>query len=339
MIPGRRLLSRPLSPKAFSAIVILVALAIFAAPLIDVPQLRLIALARTAPATIAIVGPSTIDAVSKCDRDTRTVAQMLEDVSLDSVIDLSLPGQTLSQSINLAAISSQNPTVTDVVLPVTHPATEDWTTPPYRELVAYKLVMPGFQTFAAADLSDFWNGISGRQRRVEKPYLFEGSQFPGYSTISATEFSLEKRLGDCPEVLTHNPAFTKSYFWWTNVQAQQNPSLFDLITDLQNVVTQSGKRFHVVALPENLDLLSRWDTSWRDVVREKQARFVATLRARGIDVIDLSDKFREGEFMQQWCACIHLSDAGRMHVAQAIVEKLPIRVGAVTRLAPDTPSR
>lgn len=334
-----RMFSRALSPKTFSSIVILVGVTIFAAPLIDIPQLRLIALARTASARIVIVGPSTIDTVSKCDNDSRTIAEMLQDVSHEPVVDLSVGGQTLSQSINLAAISSKNPAVTDVVLPITHQATEDWTTPSYREFLAFKLVMPGFRTFAAADLSDFWNGITNKQRRVEKAYSFEGNQFPDYHTISTTVFSKEKRLSGCPEVLTHDSTFTRSYFWWTNVQTQENESLYDLVVDLQKVVTQNGKRFHVVALPTNLELLTKLDSNWRDVVQAQQVRFVTTLRGRGVDVIDLSDRFRGAEFITQWCACIHLTDAGRMHVVRAIVEKMPVHVSTASDPTHEPPTR
>lgn len=322
-----RLLARPLGPNTFSAIIILIGLAIFAAPLVDIPQLRLIALARTASAKIAIVGPSTIDTFSRCDHDDRSIAQMLQEEALEPVVDLSLPGQTLSQSINIAAISSRNPAISDVVLPITHPATEDWTTPAYREFIAYKLVVPGFRTFVAADLREFWNGISDQPRRIEAGYTFEGNQFPSYATISATEFSREKKLGGCPEVLTHDPAFTKSYFWWTNVQTHENEEFVDLVADLQAAVLKSGKRFHVVVLPSNLELISKLDRNWGEVVRTQQGHFVATLRGRGVDVLDLSDRFRDSEFMQQWCACIHLNDIGRRHVAHAIAATMPIPVG------------
>jgi hypothetical protein len=217
---------------------------------------------------------------------------------------------------------------------------DDWTTPPYRELLIYKLLNPDFQVFQASSPADFWSGLTGRTRRLERGYRFQGTNYPDYRVLSATQFTREKKLEGCPEILTHDLAFTRSYFWWTHVATVENTGLYDLVADLNVELARHGRRLHVVVLPTNLGLIRRFDPAWADRVRADQKKLVAALTARQVRVIDLSDTFTPDEFTGQWCACIHLTQKGRLHLTMAIAADLPVpRAERLARMeTPTTPT-
>ncbi|WFU38845.1 hypothetical protein QA640_31220 [Bradyrhizobium sp. CB82] len=295
---------------------------LFVLPFPSRTQLKRIAAIKTTSASIVIVGPSTIDYVSKCDIDHRTIPSMLSEFSGLQVLDLSFGGQPLSDSINLAAVSSRSSSITDVFLPLAYPQIDDWTTPTYRELLIYKAVVPTFRVFAASGPEDLWNGLIGEPRRLEQSFRFEGKSYPDYRVLAAGEFLREKRLATCPELETHDPAFTRGYFWWTHVAKTVNGALYDLVADLRAELLARGKRLHVVLLPINLGLIGRFEESWVVVLKDKQRHLVAEMYRRGIEIIDLSNGFASDEFSTQWCACIHLNDKGRLHLAREMAADL-----------------
>ena len=323
---------RPTGITKFSLIVITTAIVLYAVPFPSAGMVKRLLQIHSSRATVAIVGPSTIDYVSNCDTDRRTVPAMISELAGRSVLDLSVGGQPLSDSLNLAALSGGAPSITDVVLPIAYPYSDDSTTPAYSRLLIYKALMPRFAVFAAASVRDFWSGLTGKPERVERGYRFEGRSYPDYRKLSAGELAREKSLASCPEVVSHNPAFTRSYFWWGYVEVQENPGLYQLVTALDARLARGGKRLHVVVLPSNLEVLGRFDRSWAGIVRNGEARLVARLTRRGIHVIDLSSGFASNEFSTQWCGCIHLNEKGRLHISEAIAAAVASR--PATRILP-----
>jgi hypothetical protein len=303
---------------AFSAIVLAIGLVLFALPIPELKQLKLIRHAVQGPAPIAIVGPSVIDTVSRCDSDPRTIPDMLAAEMHRPVSDLSDPGQPISDEINLAAAAGRNRAVKDVILPIAPAAVDEWTTPSYRRLATYQAVSPRFTAFRAASLADFWSGLSLSPQRAQRSFSFAGRAYPDYRMISATEFAREKRLAACPEIATHHPEFTKSYYWWMYVAARSNPALSRIVGDLGGYLADRGQRLHVVLLPVNQDMLRRLSPDWAAVATTRQRQIAAALRARNVHVVDLSTLLSGREFITPWCACTHLSDRGRQRVAQAI---------------------
>jgi len=310
------------SPLGFCIVVLAVAFLLFALPWVTPSEVKALVAARTAKTAIAIVGPSTIDVTSNCDTDLRTVATMLSDAASKPVLDLSTGGQALISSVNLAAVSAENRHVTDVVLPIGESLSDDWTTPPYRQLLIYKAFAPRFPVFRAATSQDFWAGFTAKTRRLERGYRFAGRDYPDYRILAITEFRREKRLQGCPNALTHNPTFTRGYFWWTQVATGENPALIDLIGDLQRQFNQTGRRLHVVLLPVNFAVLQSFDPAWAEAVRGKEQWLAAGLRGQGVSVIDLSEGFAPDEFITQWCACTHLNQKGRWRLASAIAAQM-----------------
>ena len=318
MLDGLRSLSRPIRPAAFSLIAVAVGLALYAVPFPPLGTAKRVLLVHSTKAAVAIVGPSTISAVSACDHDRRAVPAMLSDLAGRPVLDLSVGGQPLSDSLNLAAVSGRSPSITDVVLPIAYPYSDDWTTPAYSKLFLYKALVPRFPVFDAASLGDLWAGLTAQPERVERGYRFEGKAYPDYRALAADEFAREKSLATCPEAVTHDPGFTRSYLWWAYVAVGENPGLYDLVAALDRELGRTGRRLHVVLLPNNLDLLGQFDPAWPGAVRNGAAHLVSELERRRVHVVDLSAGFAGDEFSTQWCGCIHLNQAGRLHLAQAV---------------------
>ena len=273
-------------------------------------------------APIAVVGSSTLVQLSPCDTDRRTVIESLADLTGHDVQDLSIGGQSLSESINLAAIAGLNSANRDVVLPLAHPYIDDWTTPPFHRLMFFKMMVPQFDVFRAASTTDFLEGFTNQPLKIEQSYTFEGHHYPDYRVLATGTFLNEKQNQTCPEMVTHDWDFSRSYYWWTHVAKQENPSLSPLIGDLADVLGRRGRRLHVVVLPTNLDLLGKFDPEWPKAVLKQQQDLIAELSKRSVDVIDLSQAFSGDEFTTQWCACIHFNQKGRLHLASAIAADL-----------------
>lgn len=325
---GGQARQRGLGPAGFSTIVLAVALILFALPWVGPGQLRRLNDIRHDTAPIAIVGPSTIFHISPCDTDKRTVAAMVGDGTGEAVLDLSLGGQQTVEAVDLAAAALRNPAVTDVVLPLAHPYMDDRTTPRYRRFLLYKAMAPGFPGFAATSLEDFWTGMSGAPRRAEQGFTFEGRRYPDYRVLAATRFTREKALMRCPEPETHDPAFNRAYHWWTYMAARANPALYGLIARLRQDADARAKRLHVVMLPSNTEMLDRLQPGWGRIVAKRQQDAVAALARRGVPVLDLSRGFGNDEFSTRWCACVHLNEKGRHHLAGAIVADIRRGQGA-----------
>jgi len=315
-------LRRGLSALAFTLVLLATALILRALPYpraLDIAQFRKI---HATSARVAVLGPSTIDGISICDRDRRTIAQMLADTSGEQVVDLSSGGQQVRDGINLAALAARRPSITDVVLAISPTSIEEPTTPPYRKAVMYRTLAPSFNGAAFSTVQDLWHGLSDQPLRPQRAFTFAGRRHGDYRTVSASQFAREYRLQGCPEPATHDPVFTRDYYWWWYVAEGENSALPRLLARLDRDVRQRGKRLHIILLPANLELIARFDPSWPRVVMDRNRRFAASLRHLGVDLLDLSDQFPDAEFMQRWCACTHLAETGRHHVALAIDARL-----------------
>ena len=317
-----RFLGRGLGARGFTMVLLAVALLLLATPYprsLDVRQLRKV---HSTDASIAVTGPSTIDAYSKCDNDRRTVAEMLATATGEKVVNLSSGGQGLSDGINLAGLSGRTPSVTDVVLPISFVSTDESLFPPYRKLLMYRALAPSFNGAAATDIGDLWQGLSNQLPRHFQGFRFENREYGDYQTLTATELSRERSLETCPEGISHNMAFTRAYYWQNYVATGHNSALVPLVARLDADLKARGKRLHVVLLPANVDLIGRFDAGWRTRVEAGERRLAADLSAQRINTIDLSAKFRQAEFIQQWCACPHLNAAGRQRLAAFIADQV-----------------
>src|SRR5262245_34006501 len=53
---------------------------------------------------VAIIGNSVVRHVSKCDKDRRTIPEMVGDLTGHRVLDLSGPGQSMAETLNYAGL-------------------------------------------------------------------------------------------------------------------------------------------------------------------------------------------------------------------------------------------
>jgi hypothetical protein len=311
-----------ISPVLFSSIVVTVGLLLLVAPFPDTSFLKELAHARLSKAPLSIVGASTIDYVSNCDTDKRNIAEMLRALTGHEVVDLSAGGQLLSDSIDLAAVTGQNPAVREVILPLAYPYIDDWTTPHFRKLPIYKLMAPRFSAFSAPDLWNFWAGFSGESRKIEKAYHFEGKDYPDYRQLATTTFARGKKLETCPEAPSLDSTFTKSYYWWTYVATEGHSGLFTMIPELNRYLLSKGKHLIFVMMPINFEYIAKLDAGWPATIRKGKMELVDFLKEQGVEVIDLSDKLPSGAFTDRWVGPIHFYQNGRLQIAQEIVAKL-----------------
>jgi hypothetical protein len=311
-----------ISPLLFCCVVLATGLLLLAIPFPDPRLLKDIAHARLAKAPMSIVGASTIDYVSTCDTDKRNIADMLRALTGRQLIDLSVGGQLMSDSISLSAVAGRNPAVRDVILPLAYPYIDDWTTPYFRKLPAYKLLAPEFSLLGTSNLSRLWGGLSGQPRKIEGAYRFEGKDYPDYRQLSTTTFATRKKLETCPEAPSSDPTFTRSYYWWTYVATEDHSSLFTLIPELHRYLRARGKHLIFVLLPINLEYIAKLDPSWPGIIRKTESELVDSLKEQGVDVVDLSDEIPSDEFTDRWVGPVHFYQKGRLRVAQEIAAKL-----------------
>ena len=307
-----------LPPMAFLAIMLAIALVLFLLPWPTSQQGgRMMRIVR-GDQQIALVGPSTVYYVSPCDGDRRPLSTMIADETGRPVSDRSAGGQEAIDSIDLAAATVHGRAITDVILPLAWSQSDDLTVPDWRRLAAYRLFTPGFPALAASDRAGLWAGLAGARRPMSRPYRFAGRDWPGYDQLSATQFAREKTLTRCPEALTHDPAFTRGYYWWTHVAKRPNPMLAPLIGTLNRFLASHGRRLHVVLLPINGEVLERFQAGWGRAATAGQHQLAANLRAAGVPVLDLTDGWSAGEFGSPWCACAHFNASGRTRIAHAV---------------------
>ena len=311
-----------LNPTIYCWIVIFAALGVWILPFPEWSFVKQVYRARTDPAQIAIVGPSTIDTVSSCDTDKRGIADMIADISGLKVVDLSLGGQHIADSVDLSAVAGANPAVADVVLPVAYPYLDDWTTPYFRKVAVYQWLAPEFPAYWAGGLTRFWSGLSAQPRRIERGYRFEGKEYPDYRTLATTIFSESKKNGACPEQLSPDPAFTKSYYWWTQVATKDFSSLSEWVPLLARDLAARRKHLLVVLLPTNFEYIKDLNPQWPGIVRSTQSAFRTNLIRRGVNVLDLAEDLPSDDFIERWAGPIDFKQSGRLQVAKRVIEKL-----------------
>jgi hypothetical protein len=321
-MPATPFFSRPIGGLGFVVVALLIAGLMLIVPLPTTSQAGHAWRVHISDAPIVLIGPSTLMYVDKCDRDRRTVAQMLADRSSAHVLDLSQGGQTISDALNVARLTATRPQVRTVIVAIANTYADDPTMPSLRSYMFYSLAQRRPALGGASNLNDFWTGLSGgadgTAHPVDRAFVFDGMAVPNTRTLISTHMAGEFKRMTCPPVAFHDAAFNRTYYWWTNVARGENPALPSLVGHLARDLASNGKRLIVVLLPFNRDLLAGYSPQWSAITVARQARLAVALRRQGAEVHDLAGRFRGAEFAQIYCGCVHLNEAGRRHLTEEI---------------------
>lgn len=272
-------------------------------------------------AEVAVVGNSVVTHVSKCDVDRRDIPAMLQDALHSEVADLSYGGEPLAESINYAAIALQQPRITTVVLylgqgSLANPDPNDLQTTAFFGLVAGPL-----------RVNDLWarlsrgTGITPGAATARLPFRYKGIDYPGYDKIQMTYFADEKARQGCPETLGHDLRFIEANFWTNLVRPQPYWPLLEDIADLQRQADARGKRLVVLFLPNDVAGMRALDPGLAAQVDARRAEIVRRAAALGVAMTEIGPLSQDG-FADRWCACGHLSQAGRLAVTSATKDVL-----------------
>ncbi len=308
--------SRPIG----SAMIVLLAIAVFILPIpTDFNVVRtLVKLSRANPAAEIVIGNSVVDHVSRCDVDQRSIPQLLAERSGVPTIDASYGGQPFAVALNVAALSLRRSGVTGVTMLISPFA---FTSSP--ELDARTQLF--FRATAGSLLVNDWqNGPLARRQLAATTtasltaFSYGGVRYPDYAGVQARFMTRERDAMPCPENLGHDQRFIEAYYWNAYLRT---PIDMRYITDLAALNARaraSGQRLRLVLLPIDYHDVTQLNPVLAAAIKARYALLYRALRAAGLAPIDLS---REGDarfFADRWCACGHLSLAGRLAVATAV---------------------
>jgi hypothetical protein len=278
-----------------------------------------------------IFGASTIDAVSQCDKDQRSIAEMLASKARKPVVDGSFLGQSMEQSVNFAALITKIRDLNEVVITsgwaeLSEPGNlslHDYIS--LRELNATLQFDSPLQYFHGANL------ISSPLAQADRPFVYKGIPYPGVSGFQNELFFPERAARTCPENDGHNPQYIEAIYFHRMIEHAPDASNTRLLISLHDYLQSMRKSMVFMMMPLNFEKLGQMDPEWPALVRQRRDGFLNQLRAGGIAVLDLSEGLPNQSFKDRWCGCTHYTEVGRMFVAEKLAQFLASRAVVADR--------
>ena len=329
--PGTDARDEGRAARRFLVIALSLAAVMFFAPVPNRDVSARASLIEASPARLAIVGPSTVDYTSPCDADHRDLADMLGAARGAPALDLSEGGQPMGRTLEYAGLIGARGAARDIVLPLSFRGLDDLAAPTWREYAYMRWLNPGLDVLRGADAKSLWAGANGRLGRQFEAFEFEGLKYPDYWKLLDGWFKREGAAKSCPEISAVDPAMSRAYYWWTHTMAEPNPRIIELIADLRADLARRGRRLHTFLLPTNLEYIGSMDAAWPAVILRKRDAFVAGFAQHGIPFLDLTELLPSSEFSTRWCACVHLTDAGRAKVVARLSAFMDASIAAEAR--------
>lgn len=258
---------------------------------------------------ILLFGNSVNRAISKCDRDTRTIADLVTKNTDISVSNLSRGGLTLGEMMYLAELAVEGGAQpSTIVFPVS----------PESGFFSTSKSARGFGAFARANLP--W---LGRVEVNSLPVAYNGLRYGTYSEFSGTYFVREKRSSGCPEERAADVEFVRFMYWRNFLQSVDALDGIEEFVSHARRLEKRGIRVVVWFTPVNMgDLRILHGTDAVNTVYTRIAAVRAELQARGYSYIDTSNLVAASGFADRWCACGHLSEQGRNAAARELIKRL-----------------
>ena len=302
-------------------VILVLAFAVFLAP-VPTDQHMVEKLARLAPTFVrgprqlAVVGNSVIDHVSKCDTDTRTVAQLLR--TDGPVLDMSYGGQTFEESLSLGALALKSKSVSDIVFFVSTTGLSDHDSLDLQTSLFFRLADGAFDAFNPAARLERGVGLAAAQMDRMEPFAYGGTTYPDYNGIKARFFDREQRHVTCPESAAVDATFVEAYNWKQLAEPTPWMPHLDDLARLEELAERRGKTLTVVLLPIDFPDIARMRPDVQTQIRRNVETFKSIMRDHRIAMLDASDILRDGQFADRYCACGHLDESGRRSLADFV---------------------
>jgi hypothetical protein len=271
--------------------------------------------------SIAVFGNSVIDALSRCDRDRRTLLEMIADASSRHSIDLSYGGQTISEELNLSSAALRAPGIDELVVFISTTSLADYDAIDLRSALFFRLFgTPLFSNDFLARLSR-GVGLTGVVHRFE-PFEYKGRSYPDYDGVKNRYFVKERQYTACPERQGEDLGFIEAYYYRNLAEPniwQQN--VIDL-SILAKDALDRRKRLVFVLSPINFGDMEALDPELAKAARRRRDQVLALADANNISIIDATEVAQADDFADRYCACGHLNERGRAALIDAIKEKI-----------------
>ena len=307
---------------AFIATSLIVAAAVFLFPISRRRDLNLlIGIARN-KAPLVITGNSAAVTASRCDSSASNILELLSAKLHRDHLNLAFPGQTLTESANLAGLAMRTAATTDVIALVSYFELQDWDNLDLQQYVFYRLANPSLHAEPLLGRLLSGRAVIGAPHLRTQPFEYEGQKYENYDLLSGTLFEAERNAMPCPENDGLNQDFVTAYYYQQYQHYPPNLQNVELLASLGRVAIAAGKRLWIVIMPIDYQLLDRLGPSAADLVQQRSLDVVRSLRGRGLTVVDLSESLGNAAFGDRWCACGHLQLTGREAVAAALADTI-----------------
>ena len=312
---------KTIGPWAFVGLVLATGLAAFFCPFGSWRDAKIMTLASSKSSAIYMAGTSVLKHISACDSDQRHVTDMLSQQLGEPVKDLSFGGQTLVEEAAYVGTAMHNPKARILIASVSLTDLTPTSEPALRRRLLFAMASPPSRVrYGSFVLSDLVLG-----RDLPMSFDYDGERFSSYDYIKQKYLAVERDQSTCPEGAGHDMRFVKAIYYGNYVARPLEGAAVDLMARTTMDAHSRGMTFLLVIMPIDLELVTRLDAGLATAIRRQRDGMLATLRARGVDVIDLSEQVPDSGFADRWCACGHLQAPGRQVVADRIAGELHAR--------------
>ncbi len=265
-------------------------------------------------ADVVLFGNSVNRHASVCDRNQKSIGALLAEGSGRPVLELAKGGQVFSDFADMAPFVAAYSDASTIIVPLA------------MQELALKPVTPNSRiaramvyALAAFSMPKTFFHLDGFNE-LEEEFIFRGRPYGNWKTINDIFMAKEKMLMGCPEITGHDHDFVHFMHWLNYGRLPVLPEQ-TRIKEIVETFQARGKRVVMVILPVNVDFVQRLDNGAIYAHLRDQIATVSDFLAReGIEYVDLSHAVREEVFVDRWCACGHMSDAGRLQVAATLAE-------------------
>ena len=272
---------------------------------------------------IYVLGNSVIDHSSKCDADGRSIAQMLDAIVHQDVVDVSKGGMQFAEFTDVVSVLAARQKVDALVVPLVPDMTDDafW----FRNEDIFRHA--GYAVAAGhlpARLSDL--ASVNRPRNIDdEAQVYEGKRYGSVKVIQTRFMAKEKAASTCPEVDAADMGFFRYAYWRQASRVGPSHRFAAELRKLNQIAVDHHWPVIYILMPLNMDGYAHVnDPQVMQKILTTRSWMASQLRNLNADVIDLTESAAQLDFVDRWCACGHMGENGRALVAKAIANRLQV---------------
>lgn len=311
---------KPLS-SAFVVVLVVVSLAVFVAPFARAKLMLYMARSYRSSAPVHISGNSIMGHVSLCDKDTRTLPEMITSLAGVPVLDNAFGGQPLDESLNFAALSLKNTHTQTVLIGLSLPALSAYSDVDMQQYLLDRLANPTLALEGVASRLR-GGGINGRLDPFHDPFTYGGHSYPDYNGIKARYFEPQRQIMPCPESDSTDAVYLEAYYHHAYFDFDLKNQNFQILKSLHDIALAHHKQLLVVLMPLDYQLMNRLHAGMGDQALSRAREYTSLLQQQGLQVLDASAHLQNEDFADRYCACGHLVESGRQKLSREIAAML-----------------